>query len=113
MIASCPDRRLAQLTPTATAEGVATAVKAFHGAKKPIGLCCIAPVIAAKLIPGTSARPHPSSLVIPTTGVSVTVGSDSADDPAWPFAGTAKAIESMGATHVVKGVSGPHAASGC
>uniref|UniRef100_UPI00398F6777 ES1 protein homolog, mitochondrial isoform X2 n=1 Tax=Pristiophorus japonicus TaxID=55135 RepID=UPI00398F6777 len=27
-------------------------IKKFHATKKPIGLCCIAPVLAAKLIPG-------------------------------------------------------------
>lgn len=27
-------------------------LKEFHGAKKPIGLCCIAPVLAAKVIKG-------------------------------------------------------------
>ena len=31
---------------------VSEKVCAFHAAGKPIGLCCIAPVIAAKLIPG-------------------------------------------------------------
>ena len=27
-------------------------LKSFHSSGKPIGLCCISPVIAAKLIPG-------------------------------------------------------------
>lgn len=27
-------------------------MKAFHAAKKPIGLCCISPVLAAKILPG-------------------------------------------------------------
>lgn len=27
-------------------------IKAFHGAKKPLGMCCIASVLAAKLLPG-------------------------------------------------------------
>lgn len=27
-------------------------LKAFHAAKKPIGLCCISPVLAAKIFPG-------------------------------------------------------------
>lgn len=31
---------------------VSETVCAFHAAGKPIGMCCIAPVIAAKLIPG-------------------------------------------------------------
>ena len=31
---------------------VSDKIAAFHSAGKPIGLCCIAPVLAAKLIPG-------------------------------------------------------------
>lgn len=27
-------------------------IKAFHQAKKPMGMCCISPVLAAKAIPG-------------------------------------------------------------
>ncbi|KAL5961265.1 Glutamine amidotransferase-like clas 1 domain-containing protein 3A mitochondrial [Taenia solium] len=46
----------------------------FAHAKKPIGLCCIAPVLAARCLPG----------------VHVTIGKD---------AGTAKAIKNMGAIH--------------
>uniref|UniRef100_A0A915EYS4 DJ-1/PfpI domain-containing protein n=1 Tax=Echinococcus canadensis TaxID=519352 RepID=A0A915EYS4_9CEST len=46
----------------------------FVHAKKPIGLCCIAPVLAARCLPG----------------VHVTTGTD---------AGTARAIKSMGAVH--------------
>ncbi|MBI4966500.1 MAG: isoprenoid biosynthesis glyoxalase ElbB [Rhodospirillales bacterium] len=53
---------------------VARAVKAMHAAKKPIGALCIAPTLIAKLL----------------APVEVTIGSD---------AGTAKAIESMGAHH--------------
>ena len=32
--------------------GVSEVVKSFHTVGKPIGMCCIAPVIAAKVIPG-------------------------------------------------------------
>lgn len=28
-------------------------LKDFHGAKKPIGLCCIAPMLAAKVLGGS------------------------------------------------------------
>ncbi|XP_078063325.1 ES1 protein homolog, mitochondrial-like [Mustelus asterias] len=60
----------------------------FHKAKKPIGLCCIAPVLAAKVLPG----------------VEVTVGHEDDDDGKWPYAGTAAAIVAMGGKHVVSEV---------
>merc|ERR1712216_775705 len=47
------------------------AVRAFHGAKKPIGLCCIAPVIAAHVLKCT-----------------VTVGQ--AEGDMWPYGGTVR-----------------------
>lgn len=31
---------------------VETTIKSFHSAKKPLGLCCISPVLAAKILPG-------------------------------------------------------------
>ncbi|XP_065827898.1 putative glutamine amidotransferase-like class 1 domain-containing protein 3B, mitochondrial [Oscarella lobularis] len=49
-------------------------ITSFHTAKKPIGLCCISPVLAAKVIPGCT----------------VTIGND---------ADTAKAVEEMGSKH--------------
>ena len=52
-------------------------IRAMHGARKPIGFMCIAPVIAAKVL--GSYNPH------------ITIGND---------AGTAVAIEEMGARHV-------------
>ena len=55
-------------------------LKAFHEAEKPIGMCCIAPAIAARVF-GTKAG---------GSGCTVTIGSD---------ADTAKAIETMGSTH--------------
>lgn len=67
-------------------------LKEFHSAKKPIGLCCIAPVLAAKVLPGCS----------------VTVGSDQEEGGRWPYAGTAGAIEQLGATHVKKEASEAH-----
>eukprot|EP01126_Amoeba_proteus_P017331 TRINITY_DN182_c0_g1_i4.p1 TRINITY_DN182_c0_g1~~TRINITY_DN182_c0_g1_i4.p1 ORF type:complete len:137 (+),score=24.93 TRINITY_DN182_c0_g1_i4:371-781(+) len=51
-------------------------IKAFHVQKKPIGLCCIAPVLAAKVLPGSK----------------VTVGSD---------VGTIERISAMGSTTTV------------
>eukprot|EP00745_Piridium_sociabile_P037826 TRINITY_DN69011_c0_g1_i2.p1 TRINITY_DN69011_c0_g1~~TRINITY_DN69011_c0_g1_i2.p1 ORF type:complete len:276 (+),score=65.31 TRINITY_DN69011_c0_g1_i2:66-830(+) len=67
-------------------------LKEFHGAKKPIGLCCIAPVLAAKVLPGCE----------------VTVGSDQEEGGKWPYAGTAGAIGSMDSTHVKKDVTECH-----
>ena len=61
-------------------------IKEFHGAGKPIGMCCIAPVIGARVLGRAAGGP----------GVSVTVGAAS---PA------AAAIGKMGSTHVVKSVT--------
>lgn len=66
-------------------------LKEFHGAKKPIGLCCIAPVLAAKVI----------------KGVEVTVGHEQ-EEGKWPYAGTAEAVKALGAKHCVKGVTEAH-----
>ncbi|XP_059542579.1 glutamine amidotransferase-like class 1 domain-containing protein 3, mitochondrial isoform X3 [Myotis daubentonii] len=67
-------------------------LKDFHKAGKPIGLCCIAPVLAAKVLPG----------------VEVTVGHEQEEGGKWPYAGTAEAIKAMGAKHCVKGVTEAH-----
>lgn len=61
-------------------------LKAFVAAGKPIGMCCIAPVIAARVF-GT---------VVGGKGVTVTVGQDP---------GTAAAIEAMGSRNSVKPVT--------
>uniref|UniRef100_A0A6B2LG34 DJ-1/PfpI domain-containing protein n=1 Tax=Arcella intermedia TaxID=1963864 RepID=A0A6B2LG34_9EUKA len=58
-------------------------MKDFHSEKKPIGLCCISPVIAAKVFPGSS----------------VTIGSDE---------GTAKAITALSSKNVPKKVDEVH-----
>lgn len=63
------------------------ALRAFQGAQKPIGLCCIAPVIAAHALQAT-----------------VTVGQAEGDQ--WPYGGTVGAIEAYGGSHV------PHAYDG-
>lgn len=52
-------------------------------------LCCIAPVLAAKVI----------------KGVEVTVGHEQEEGGKWPYAGTAEAIKALGAKHCVKGVT--------
>jgi enhancing lycopene biosynthesis protein 2 len=61
-------------------------VKGFHDAGKPVAMCCIAPVIAARVL--GKARGGP--------GCTVTIG----DDP-----GTAGAISRMGASNVPKRVT--------
>ncbi len=65
---------------------VARVIKAFHAARKPIGLCCIAPVLIARVL-GTRKG---------GAGVKVTIGTDEA---------TAQAINTMGATHVPRSVT--------
>ncbi|XP_004842546.1 ES1 protein homolog, mitochondrial isoform X1 [Heterocephalus glaber] len=73
-------------------EDVARVLREFHAAGKPIGLCCIAPVLAAKVL----------------RGVEVTVGHEQEEGGKWPYAGTAEAIKALGATHCVKGVTEAH-----
>ncbi|XP_048095244.1 glutamine amidotransferase-like class 1 domain-containing protein 3, mitochondrial [Alosa alosa] len=67
-------------------------LKDFHKAGKPIGLCCISPVLAAKVLPG----------------VEVTVGHEEEEGGKWPYAGTAQAIKALGAKHCVKDVTEAH-----
>lgn len=62
---------------------VSKVIKEFVSEQKVLGFSCIAPVLAAKLIPG----------------VKVTVGSN-VQSETYPYAGTADAIKKMGATHV-------------
>ncbi|KAL7881480.1 hypothetical protein AOLI_G00083280 [Acnodon oligacanthus] len=64
-------------------------LKDFHKARKPIGLCCISPVLAAKVLPG----------------VEVTVGHEEEQGGKWPYAGTAQAITALGAKHKIKEVT--------
>ncbi|KAH0624793.1 hypothetical protein JD844_032600 [Phrynosoma platyrhinos] len=64
-------------------------LKDFHKAGKPIGLCCISPVLAAKVLPGTE----------------VTVGHEEEQGGKWPYAGTAGAIKALGGKHHVKEVT--------
>lgn len=65
---------------------VARVIKGFHAAGKPIGLCCIAPVLAARVLGTKMGGP----------GCMVTIGTDE---------GTASAIAKMGSTNVGKGVT--------
>ncbi|MBI1191258.1 MAG: isoprenoid biosynthesis glyoxalase ElbB [Tepidisphaera sp.] len=61
-------------------------IKGFHAAKKPIGLCCIAPVLAARVLGTRKGGP----------GVRVTLGAEGE---------AADAVRTMGATHVAKAVT--------
>uniref|UniRef100_A0A3B3Z915 Uncharacterized protein n=1 Tax=Periophthalmus magnuspinnatus TaxID=409849 RepID=A0A3B3Z915_9GOBI len=70
---------------------VQAVLQAFHTEGKPIGLCCISPVLAAKVFPGCE----------------VTVGIEK--DQKYPnTADTAAAINQLGCTHVSKSVSESH-----
>ncbi|XP_062511466.1 glutamine amidotransferase-like class 1 domain-containing protein 3, mitochondrial [Corticium candelabrum] len=71
---------------------VERAIKMYHDARKPIGLCCISPVLVAKVLPGCS----------------VTVGHNTEEDGKWPYASTAEAIDKMGSQHVVKDLNEAH-----
>ncbi|CAL8322903.1 unnamed protein product [Merluccius merluccius] len=66
-------------------------LQAFHGEGKTIGLCCISPVLAAKVIPGCE----------------VTVGLEN-DDKYPNTTDTAAAIRQLGCTHVSKSVAESH-----
>eukprot|EP00041_Stephanoeca_diplocostata_P008376 m.124487 g.124487 ORF g.124487 m.124487 type:complete len:261 (+) comp17293_c0_seq1:235-1017(+) len=57
-------------------------IEEFHGSKKPMAMCCISPVLAAKAIPGVRI----------TLGKSAGVG--------WPYAGTIDGAVALGAVHV-------------
>lgn len=68
---------------------VTRVIKAFHAAGKPIGLCCIAPVLAAKVLGAKCGGP----------GCEVTIGDDG---------GTAEAIASWGSRNIAKPVREAH-----
>ena len=71
---------------------VVRVVESFHAAKKPIGLCCIAPTLAAKLIPGCE----------------LTVGMSTGSEDVWPYQGVAMVCETMGAVHFDTDIDGCH-----
>lgn len=66
-------------------------IKDFHKAGKPLGMCCIAPVLAAKILPGCE----------------LSVGQDNQCDR-WPYAQTAAAVKDMGCKHVNTDVTQAH-----
>nr|CAD7423981.1 unnamed protein product [Timema monikensis] len=61
-------------------------LKDFHASKKPIGLCCISPVLAAKVLPGTT----------------LTLGQNDNKSGKWPYAETIEGASSLGAIVVPK-----------
>ncbi len=61
-------------------------VNGFHAARKPIAMCCIAPVIGARVLGKKAGGP----------GVNVTIGDDK---------GTASAISAWGSSNIVKAVT--------
>jgi len=66
-------------------------MREFHAAKKPIGMCCIAPVLAAKVFGGEG-------------GVTLTLGCADDGKGSWPYAGSMDAARALGATVVERGV---------
>ncbi|XP_068182315.1 glutamine amidotransferase-like class 1 domain-containing protein 3, mitochondrial [Antennarius striatus] len=66
-------------------------ITAFHKAGKPLGMCCIAPILAAKVFPGCE----------------LTVGSDNACER-WPYAQTVGVLKEMGCKHVNTDVDVAH-----
>ncbi|XP_038155097.1 glutamine amidotransferase-like class 1 domain-containing protein 3A, mitochondrial [Cyprinodon tularosa] len=66
-------------------------IKDFHKAGKPLGMCCISPVLAAKLLPGCE----------------LTVGQDKECEK-WPYAQTAGAMKDLGCKYVNKEVDEAH-----
>ncbi|KAJ9451395.1 Glyoxalase ElbB [Diplonema papillatum] len=62
---------------------VEAVLKEFHAAKKPLGLCCIAPIVAAKVFGRKSGGP----------GLTLTLG---CRGDAWPYQGSIDAAESFG-----------------
>lgn len=68
------------VTPDAT-----NAIVGFASSKRPIGACCIGPILLAKVLPG----------------VQVTFGGEKDDGTGrWPYADAAKAAMTCGATHI-------------
>jgi enhancing lycopene biosynthesis protein 2 len=64
----------------------------FHDNGRPIGMCCIASVLAAKLIPGCE----------------VTLGQEANTDGKWPHNSAVQAVKEMGAVHVNKEANEVH-----
>jgi len=66
-------------------EDVTKVVKDFHQAQKYMGLCCISPIVAAKVLGKNSGGP----------GVKLTLGSKGSEEN-WPYQGSIEAASSFG-----------------
>src|SRR5439155_1481188 len=76
---------------------VTRVLKAFHTAKKPIGLCCIAPVLAARVLGTRQGGP----------GVKVTSGTDSDTARAIPSYTRSRSAPGTAATTNATGLQAP------
>ncbi|KAA0189615.1 hypothetical protein HAZT_HAZT007253 [Hyalella azteca] len=74
----------------AVSEDAVRVLTDFHSAKKPIGLCCIAPILAAK--------------VLGSHNISITLGKTDDGSGKWPYAASITAAKAMGADVVEKAV---------
>ncbi|KAM9253173.1 glutamine amidotransferase-like class 1 domain-containing protein 3, mitochondrial isoform 2-T2 [Dugong dugon] len=83
--------KIADLAQLRAADHDAAIFPGGFGAAKNL-LCCIAPVLAARVL-------H---------GVEVTVGHEQEEGGKWPYPGTAEAIRALGAKHCVKDVTEVH-----
>ncbi|XP_040842622.1 glutamine amidotransferase-like class 1 domain-containing protein 3A, mitochondrial isoform X2 [Ochotona curzoniae] len=83
--------KITDLAQLRAADHAAVIFPGGFGAAKNL-LCCIAPVLAAKVL----------------RGVEVTVGHEQEEGGRWPYAGTAEAVKALGAKHCVKDVTEAH-----
>lgn len=97
-------------------------IKGFHGAGKPLGMCCISPVLAAKLLPGcelTVGRDTEGDMLVllspkVTHQLEVSQRIHCSCDSVfvviirWPYAQTADALKAMGCKHVNTDVEFAH-----
>lgn len=67
---------------------VESIIKGFHSSNKPIGFCCIAPILAAKVLPG----------------VSVTLGKEESLHGRFPFHEATGVAKKLGAKHIPKDI---------
>jgi enhancing lycopene biosynthesis protein 2 len=65
-------------------------IKEFHSSKKPLAFCCIAPILAAKVL----------------KGVTITMGQESDEGGKWPYSGSVATAKQWGAVHQPKNVDG-------
>lgn len=94
-------------------------IKAFHKPGKPLGMCCISPVLAAKVLPGCELTvghdKECDKYVNPFNTISTWGGGQESQQAAlnwnvfspvrWPYAQTAGAVREMGCKHVGRGQS--------